>query len=64
MKNPDHFAEEEEEETASDIDIEWAPLVPGIPQGTVLGPLLFSLYISDISTDIESEIRLFVDDSV
>ena len=31
---------------------------------TVLGPLLFSLYINDISADIESEIRLFADDCV
>ena len=29
-----------------------------------LGPLLFSLYINDISADIESEIRLFADDCV
>ena len=35
-----------------------------VPQGTVLGPLLFSLYINDISTDIDSEIRLFADDCV
>ena len=34
------------------------------PQGTVLDPLLFSLYINDISSDIESEIRLFADDCV
>ena len=31
---------------------------------TVPGPLLFSLYISNISSDIESEIRLFADDCV
>ena len=36
----------------------------GVPLGTVLGPLLFSLYIKDISTDIDSEISLFADDCV
>ena len=36
----------------------------GVPQGTVLGPLLLSLYINDISTDTDSEIRLFADDCV
>ena len=35
-----------------------------IPQDTVLGPLLFSLHINDIMSDIESEIRLFADDCV
>ena len=33
-----------------------------MPQGTILDPLLFSLYINDIIVGIESEIRLFADD--
>ena len=44
--------------------LEWAPVWSGVPQGTDLGLLLFSLYINDISTDIDSEIRLFADDCV
>ena len=35
-----------------------------MPQGTVLGPLLFSLHIHDITADIKSKIRLFADDCV
>ena len=46
------------------VKSDWAPVLSGVPQGTVLGPLLFSLYINDISSDIESEIRLFADDCV
>ena len=44
------------------VKSDWTPVVSGVPQGTVLGPLLFSLHINDISAAIESEIRLFADD--
>ena len=43
---------------------QWEPVLSGVPQITVLGPLLFSLYINDIMVGIESEIRLFADDCV
>ena len=46
------------------VKSDWAPVLSGVPQDTVLGPLLFSLYINDISSNIESEIRLFADDCV
>ena len=48
----------------SGAESKWAPILSGVPQGTVLGPLLFSLHINDIMVGIESEIRLFADDCV
>ena len=41
----------------------WSEVSSGVPQGSVLGPVLFLVYINDIEDAIRKLLRLFADDN-
>ena len=59
----DFLSDRQQRVMVGDSKSEWLPVTSGIPQGSVLGPVLFVIFINDMPDVVNANIKLFADDT-
>ena len=60
----DFLSERQQAVVVEGATSEYAPVESGVPQGSILGPSLFLIYINDLPSSMKSQDRLFADDTM
>ena len=60
----DYLSNRKQRVVLNGVHADYGDIKSGVPQGSVLGPLLFLIYINDLEENIKSQIRFFADDTM